>query len=528
MLLPLPFLFFAAATAWVFPNPQLDALDALRWDQNGFNSPNFGQNAAGFATFLQPCSSFFVDTTGLSGRSDAADWIRTAYHDMATYNATDGTGGLDASIRFAVEQARPENVGTGFGNSLRIFLPLANRYVSIADVIALGAMMSFENCGAPEMSYRGGRVDAVEPNAPGVPQPQDNLDAHIADFARQGFTQTEMISLVACGHTFGGVQQAAFPTIVPDLNDPNNTESVQHFDSTFVTFDNNVASEYIAGTTQNPLVVGLNDTTNSDKRIFGSDGNVTMLSFADSPALFAATCSSLIERMVNTVPNGVQLTEVVTPMPVKPTHIQFFVDGDNMVLTMDVRIWNTTNTSLPVVMLWDDHNGATHNSTMLQPQRSGISSAVNGRYSAAWYGLDEFTFDGVAGITTMRFDVNGQIEDQGGLGFPMQDSVLFSTSSCLRSPDPISGRMDIAVRNGVNPTRIFLEQASFDSTGRPIVAQFDVAPPTQPVALNSVYSIWSYNLTDNLLYTIGAEIDGVNISAWANNLGNFNFNGCPT
>jgi hypothetical protein len=26
----------------------------------------------------------------------------------------------------------------------------------------------------------------------------------------------------------------------------------------------------------NPLVVGLNDTGNSDKRIFSSDGNVTM------------------------------------------------------------------------------------------------------------------------------------------------------------------------------------------------------------------------------------------------------------
>ena len=47
------------------------------------------------------------------------------------------------------------------------------------------------------------------------------------------------------------------------------------------------ATEYIAGTTQNPLVVGLNDTTNSDKRIFGSDGNVTMRS---GDALFKGWC----------------------------------------------------------------------------------------------------------------------------------------------------------------------------------------------------------------------------------------------
>jgi hypothetical protein len=31
-----------------------------------------------------------------------------AYHDMATYNMNDGTGGLDASIRFGEEQARAE------------------------------------------------------------------------------------------------------------------------------------------------------------------------------------------------------------------------------------------------------------------------------------------------------------------------------------------------------------------------------------------------------------------------------------
>jgi hypothetical protein len=33
---------------------------------------------------------------------------RQAYHDMATHNVQDGTGGLDASIRFPEEQARSE------------------------------------------------------------------------------------------------------------------------------------------------------------------------------------------------------------------------------------------------------------------------------------------------------------------------------------------------------------------------------------------------------------------------------------
>lgn len=98
-------------------------------------------------------------------------------------------------------------------------------------------------------------MDADKANKPGVPQPGQDLKAHIASFARQGFSQTEMISLVACGcafsllaklllnvipprHTFGGVQHETFPNIVPELNDPNNTASVAHFDSTFAKFDN--------------------------------------------------------------------------------------------------------------------------------------------------------------------------------------------------------------------------------------------------------------------------------------------------
>lgn len=98
-----------------------------------------------------------------------------------------------------------------------------------------------------------------------------------------------------------------------------------------------------------------------------------------------------------------------------------------------------------VLMLWDDHVGGTHNTT-LAVRRAGSSAAILDRYEALWYGLDNFVLDGVAGIKTMRFTVNGQFEDQGGIGFAVQDSVIFSQSSCLFSPSPVSARMDIAVR----------------------------------------------------------------------------------
>ncbi|KAJ7860145.1 heme peroxidase [Mycena leptocephala] len=189
----------------------------------------------------------------------------------------------------------------------------------VADVLALGAITAIENCAGPQIAFRGGRIDAAEPNKPGVPQPQQDLKTHIGAFARQGFTQTETIGLVACG-----------------------------------------AKEYISGTTQNPLVVGSNDTTNSDKRIFGSDGNATMhlwsfLSsllapsslppplhaprnlriFATSPSLFTSTCSKLFAKMLNTVP--VKLKEVIRPLPVKPGNLELTLDGDELVFSGTVR-----------------------------------------------------------------------------------------------------------------------------------------------------------------------------------------------
>ena len=36
---------------------------------------------------------------------EAANWVRTAYHDMATHNVDTGEGGLDASIYFELDRA---------------------------------------------------------------------------------------------------------------------------------------------------------------------------------------------------------------------------------------------------------------------------------------------------------------------------------------------------------------------------------------------------------------------------------------
>ncbi|KAF7340302.1 hypothetical protein MVEN_01949300 [Mycena venus] len=522
------------AHAYIWPSPRLDALESIRYDSGGHNSLNISD-------LIVPCDLFSFSPSP-SGRLNVADWIRTvipaagslvieeahlhqAYHDMATHNVVDGTGGLDASIRFPEEQARSENAGDGFSNTLAILLPHSNRYVSIADVVALGAIMAFENCGGPELAFRGGRLDAGEPNVPGVPQPQQDLQQHIDMFARQGFTQTEMISLVACGHSFGGVQHDPFPDIAPELNDPNNLRSVSHFDLTPQEFDNRVAEEYISGQTRNPLVVGLNDTTNSDKRIFGSDGNATMLSFAQSPALFASTCADLLTRMVDTVPSGVQLTEVI-----KPPACQARGSATDSDRKHAATVWGSP---VLIALRTSACSSGTNRGTQIdKPASSGPTALVRHRTSRCRRPAhpsrspDTTSQRGsrstlpatrARGVASMRFMVDGALEDQGGVGFALQDGIVFSNTSCQTSTqNPRTARLDIAVRTGLNPTRVVLEQEARDSVDRPIVITTPIPPPTAAQAVNDVYKLWSITITDNGLttpYTISAEVDGVDIAA---------------
>ncbi|KAJ7617347.1 heme peroxidase [Roridomyces roridus] len=497
--------YLSAVRGYTWPSPQLDALETVRFNQEGFN-------AGGLAALIQPCTAYIFGGPN-TGRSDAADWIRTAYHDMATYNKSDGTGGMDASIRFIEEQERPENAGNGFDNTVIAMNSQINRYVSIADSLALAAIVAIENCGGPEIAFRGGRSDAGEPNAPGVPLPEQSLETHIAAFARQGFTPTEMIGLVACGHTFGGVQHDAFPDIVGELDDPTSIDDVAHFDSTFVTFDNAIATEYISGTTRSPLIVGANDTTNSDKQIFSSDGNTTILSFATSAEVYTSTCADLFARMLDTVPAGVELTEVITPLPIKPSSVEFVMNQDTMELSGQVRLWNTTeDPSLIVQLQWSDHLGETHTTGPLG--FLGTSSSTGGKYSAVWYTFNSSSIhlDPAAGVRSLSFLINGVLEDQNGLGFAVQDAFMISSTSC-QIENPPSGRIDVAVRNGVNVTRLYLEEMTTDNVGRPIVVELDITPPASPVAANPAYTVWSMNLTDpNALYGIGAQIGGVNYS----------------
>lgn len=61
------FAYLAAAHAYLWPSPQLDALEGMRF-----------QVDASFVDFIQPCDAFsFAPDDRPSGRSNLADWVRT-------------------------------------------------------------------------------------------------------------------------------------------------------------------------------------------------------------------------------------------------------------------------------------------------------------------------------------------------------------------------------------------------------------------------------------------------------------------
>jgi hypothetical protein len=204
----------ASCSAYTWPNVKTDLLEAIYYQQVGYDGRRFG-------TFVRTCDS---GTNLGPGRTNSAEWLRTAYHDMATVDVEAGAGGMDASIHF--ERSRPENVGShAFTDSLIFFADFMSVRSSMADLIALGAVMSVTACTvSPDrrpffLPFRAGRVDATEAGPPGVPEPHQDLASHINSFRKMGFNASEMTALVACGHSLGGVNGRDFPDIVLVLND---------------------------------------------------------------------------------------------------------------------------------------------------------------------------------------------------------------------------------------------------------------------------------------------------------------------
>lgn len=316
---------------------------------------NTGFQARAFPADITPCA---FSSQGPS-RITSAEWLRTAFHDMAPGDASTGIGGLDASLQYELGGNGGENIGAAFNSTLLAYTPFFSSRASLADLIALGVYASVRVCGGPIVPIRTGRIDATTAGPIGVPLPQNSQYTFIQQFARMGFNVSEMIELVACGHTIGGVHAVNFPEVVQPGTVPND---YQHFDST-TAFDEKVASEYVSGNTTDPLAgpLAVKNTYAADLAVFTADNNVTVGRMAD-PTHYQARCQVMLQRMIEVVPAGVVLTDPITPYEVKPSNLQLTIQpgGTQLGFTGQIRVrtTNLNDTISNVQLAYVDRDGA--------------------------------------------------------------------------------------------------------------------------------------------------------------------------
>jgi len=223
----------------------------------------------------------------------------------------------------------------------------------VADLVAMGSVISNSLCGGGVVPFRPGRIDAIpNPNTgTGVPAPESDLDETLTFFERSGFDRTDAIAFTACGHTMGSVHRGGFPNVVDaSAISPTNTNGGVNFDTTRGVFDNRVVQEYVDWTGQcgGPLVTTSNVTTQSDLRLYESDNNATMQSlYAQGNSGFLNTCVKLFEKAINTVPSGVQLGDQITPLAIKPINVTFDLQNASLVLSGNIRILTPVNQQPP-------------------------------------------------------------------------------------------------------------------------------------------------------------------------------------
>ncbi|EKD18661.1 uncharacterized protein L3040_002086 [Drepanopeziza brunnea f. sp. 'multigermtubi'] len=437
-----------ATTTLAFPTWP-DKTDEL--EQTMFVASGYGRR--GFLDDIPTCGFSHEGPEGL-GRINSAEWIRNGFHDMSTADVIAGTGGLDGSIMFETE--RLENDGPAFNHTLGFLGAFYGSETSISDLIALAVWAAVRQCGGPLLTMRAGRVDATEAGPYGVPEPQENITSLTDKFARQGFNSEEMIALIACGHTLGGVHGAQFPTIVPDAGTAGNNFST--FDST-TRFDNMIATEYIAGTTTNPLVVGADPALNSDARVFSLDGNATMQSLTD-PAVFADTCARLLTRMIDTVPAGVVLSEPLEAYDVKPglLNLELSEDGRNVTFTGNIRVKTTSRPRTDITsvsLLYTALDGTT--GTILTRQatfQGGSATGLTDDFQHYEIFADLPASSSISSFTVSIALTNGTVEtyDNNGVGYPVSSTIMLSNSrSCLRTDLPYKATIVAAVRGTFAP-----------------------------------------------------------------------------
>lgn len=364
---------FAVQAAVTWPSP-IDEIEDLMLLQSGYR-------ARGFATAVIPCSKSYNQ-----GFRAAAGFMRTAFQDVAAFDASTGLNGLDASIGFELQFTN--NNGPAFDMAMVYLHGFFNGKATMSDLIALSVYASVRSCGGPVLPVKAGRIDATGTGPNGLPDPADSRETLIGRFAKMGFSPQEMIQLVACGHTLGGVH----PGIGSNFNprDPAAVQQavdggVQTFDTGDASFDAKIAAEYSSGISRNPLVVG-RTATNSDLRVFSVDNNATIRSMATAN-VFTGTCQTVLTKMLEKVPRAVQLSAVIQAYDVKPGYLNLNVvqNGAALVFSGEIRVRTTTLSVSSVKLIYTGRAGDACTDCTITTTKGGAAAGFDDTFNVSCY-----------------------------------------------------------------------------------------------------------------------------------------------
>ncbi|KAK3327277.1 hypothetical protein B0T19DRAFT_158185 [Cercophora scortea] len=490
-----------------------DEMEEIVYQLQGFKGRLFND-------MINPCNN---EAAG-PGRVTSSEWLRVGFHDMATANRYFGTGGLDASLQF--ELTNGENTGPGHNTTLKFYANYLSERSSMADLIAAGVYASVRACGGPIIPLRLGRIDATEAGSSGVPQPQNSVITFRQQFDRMGFTATEMIQVTACGHTIGGVHSAEFPELVPAGTGVNGQVGL---DSTVAGFDNKVVTEYLDGTTKNPLVVGPSVAVgrNADFKVYNSDANVTMKTLTTAAA-FSSVCQTVLQKMIEVVPTGVVLTDPVVPYMVKPVDMQLTLNpgGNSLLLTgyIRVRTTNLPTTSIKnVVLTWKDRTGGNNCGSGTCTTTATLQGVSQGFDDTFGFFPISTTISASAGISSFTVVVNlndgtSQSYDNNGNAYPLTDAIILQKGqSCLTQG---SGALTVTalVRNDVTATPVNLNVSYLvprnTANGNPVPALNKAAIAMTKGDCVGVYTLYSasYTITGGISYNAKVTVSAGSFS----------------
>lgn len=465
-------LFAPSSQAYVWPS-QYDHIDDLLYTQFGYiRDGTLGDQ-------VKSCDF----GAGVPGIQKAAEWVRTAFHDAVTHDASAKTGGLDASIQYELD--RPENLGAALNNTLADLAGAYDIRSTAADLLALSLVMSVDRCADMRVPLRLGRKDATEAGIKGVPEAHTGLETTRKRFATASISGVDMITLIACGHSIGGVHSVDHPEIVSGPVSPENKAS---FDTTKGVLDNQVVVEYLNNSTTNPLVRNANDTLNSDKRIFASDDNETMRKLAD-PAYFKSQCEGAFTRMLDLVPGDVTLTEPLQPAEIRPYIAKYEInDDDGVDLNVRVRVRITEGTGRDPASLTASIIPITRNGTLGEEINGRMATMGGGtsfgyqKENFQWFEVFQ-SFNASDVFDSFKIRVNGEIYDNGATGgYPINGDVLYQRAqTCVTFNS--NDTTDITIVAAVSKTLLAGGAAPQIRVVKKVPTQGMVIPKLNPVVL---------------------------------------------